>query len=220
MTESEAEKVTRLTRALNVVLAWDADGANERVRLEPNERAHLDQARMAGRELLATPLERAEKRVELAETHLAKAGQTWFDDGELFGADGQPTEAAEGGKRTEIDREYDEPGLFEDSGETPQAIDWRVPGTSSVPADVQRGIVQALRDGCGKTKACEQVALAADSDVFAVKAHFETLVQLGVVRKDGRGWVADWPEDCTEVNTHAGPNGVVATSETPAGMAL
>lgn len=218
MKEDESIKIAKASKALAVVLDMDKDGACGEVTLEPNTRAHLELARMGLQELLNSPVEKANKRLTLAREHLEIAADLFFDDAELFGADGQPTEAADNGKRPQVDRGFDEPELFERSGEVAGKIDWRIPGSSQVPADIHAGLVQALRDGAGKGKACDLVAAAASIDVLVAKDHFETLVKLGVIHKNGKGWIADLPEDHA-ADLSSDEDGVCATSETPEGAA-
>lgn len=215
MTNKEGQKVADMTRALSVILAMDSDENNPRVDLTQRERNWVDNARIQGLELLRSRVQNAEAAIAQADAWVSTAEQTEFD----FSPDTRTKDPGHDGSLPERVPGFEEPELDFEGAEgeqrQPGKIDWRIPGSNGVPADVQRGIVQALRDGCGKTKACEVVAELTGQDVFGVKAHFETLVHLGVVTKNGRGWVADWPEDRPEVDTHAGPDGVVATSETP-----
>lgn len=67
--------------------------------------------------------------------------------------------------------------------------------SSGIAPDVEAGIIEALRNGCGKNKAMELVAEKALISIEDAKEAWETLVRIGTIYKEGRNWVTKSPEE-------------------------
>lgn len=82
--------------------------------------------------------------------------------------------------------------LLEEASEQTEEIN------SGVAPNVEAGIVEALRNGCGKNKAMKLVAESAGISIEEAKDAWETLVRMGTVYKEGRNWVTNSPEERLE----------------------
>ena len=101
---------------------------------------------------------------------------------------------AEAGDAPEDGETEDEPEqveeTFEENGVTAQ---WALP--KGVPQKVMAGLIQAVRDGATRTRACELVAKEVALTAFEVKAHFETLQKEGIFVLEGKNWIAHMPTE-------------------------
>lgn len=113
--------------------------------------------------------------------------------------DGEEVDLFEDGDQAEEDDDEDE----DDQAEEPQAITetfengvtatW--PAIPGVPDHVQAGLIQAIRDGNSKAKACELVAKEVGLDKFTCNGFFEDLLKAGIFEKRGKDWVAHLPTE-------------------------
>lgn len=113
------------------------------------------------------------------------------DDGEevdLFGDDDQADQAEDEGDQAEP-----EPQTITETFENGVTATW--PTIPGVPEHVQAGLIQAIRDGNSKAKACELVAKEVGLDKFTCNGFFEDLLRAGIFEKRGKDWIAHLPTE-------------------------
>lgn len=221
MTEADMVKIRNGARALGIILKKDQTATDASVNLGPTERNFIDGARHGLLQMIQSAQEKAEKKLDLAESELEKAQETSFDlQLEMFDTSGKPTTALDANGKAiarEKDWENETPpeGIHPDDGtqgtlaeadstevetfgtvaERVQPNPWAVKPT--VPDHVEAQILSAVAEGLSPAKVIGQVSKATNSTKIEVAGWIEMLVKGGKLAKKAQRLVipeAAYPE--------------------------
>lgn len=217
MKKPEESAISEAIRMLNFTLEVDKDAGDDRIKLDPGTRRAFDSARIRLEEIFdgheAKITERFNRLQQLRDASKDLDIQmSLFDEkGNARGLDDNgkliPTQRADKALNAAVDGIDPKDGTQGTLDSQPPGA-WKIP--SGVPPHIEAGLVQALNDGAGRTKACEQVAKSTGQTKAIVEVHFDQLVRKGVIAKAGKNWLAETP-DAPPPNSND-PD-VVATSE-------
>jgi len=215
--KTEEAAISTAISVLTTLLEEDRDSSSSIAKLDPSARRAVDNARINLEEIFDEHEAKINERfTRLA--HLRAAAKNTNLQLAFFDEKGKPTGIDETtGKlipTQRVDKEL-ERAIAENDGIDPkdgthQKIDFKIP--SGVPEAVEKGLVQALNDGAGESKALDQVGKATKTPKLKMEQYWDLLVKRGIIAKHGKHWVA-------ESNPIPAPDStdpdVLATSETP-----
>lgn len=228
MKEKEEAAISEAIRMMNFTLEVDKDAGDPRIKLDPGTRRAYDQARIGLEDIFQAQESKLKSRANRiqqlrdASRDLNVQQTFWDEKGRAVGLDEngklRPVERTdkaldEAIKNGGVDPQQGTQGRLEDAAHQNTHDRWKVPSVApEVPAPVRLGLIQALSDGSGRKKACQDVAETLGIAIFTIEDQFDLLVKRGLIVKKGKHWVPG--EDIPEAPKSDDPD-VIATTETP-----